>query len=219
MWCVPDLNEEYVTRMMDILEVYERPYDPSFPVVCFDEKSKQLLSCKREGSLVQPGQAQREDYEYIRHGTVNLFVAVEPRGKKRTVTVTKHRKGKDVALMLEKLVMKTYKDAQKVILVLDNLNVHGAGTIRKHLPEQRVQALLDRIEWHFTPKHASWLNMAEIEIGALSAQCLKRHCSTIKEMKKHTAAWTRNRNKSQIGINWKFTRKDAARKFKLDSVN
>ena len=108
MWCVPELNEEYKERMMDVLEVYERPYDPKKPVVCFDEKNKQLLSRKRSGSAVAKGKPRRKDCEYVRHGTANLFVAVEPKGKKRTVTVTKQRKGDDVALMIEKLVMETY---------------------------------------------------------------------------------------------------------------
>ena len=219
MWCVPEINEEYEKRMMDVLEVYERPYDPLRPVVCFDEKSRQLLSRKWKGSGVAKRKPRRKDSEYVRHGTANLFVAVEPKGKKRTVTVTKQRKGEDVALMIEKLVMEIYAKAEKVALVLDNLNVHGAGTIRKHLPKKRAKALLDRIEWHFTPKHASWLNMAEIEIGVLSSQCLKREMETMDEMKKHVAIWTRQRNDQAAGINWSFTRKDAQRKFKLDSGN
>jgi hypothetical protein len=219
MWCVPELDDEYVSRMIDILEVYERPYDSDFPVICFDEKSKQLLSRKRRGSLPKPNKPRREDYEYVRHGTANLFVAVEPKGKNRTITVTKQRKGEDVALMLEKLVTEIYKDAKKLVFIVDNLNVHSESSIRKHLPEKRANAVLEKIEWHFTPKHASWLNMAEIEIGALSRQCLKRYYPTLQEMEKHVAIWTEKRNTENIGINWKFTAEDAAEKFKLNSGN
>lgn len=219
MWCVPKLDDEYIRRMMDILEVYERPYDAKKPVICFDEKSRQLLSRKRTGCPVKAGKPKRCDYEYVRHGTANLFVAVEPKGKKRTVTVTRQRKGIDVALALEKLVMATYAAAEKVVLVLDNLNVHGAGTIRKHLPPERAKALLERIEWHFTPKHASWLNMAEIEIGVLSSQCLRRDMKTREEMRKHVDTWVEERNTQKAGIHWTFTKKDAARKFKLNSEN
>ena len=219
MWCVPKLDDEYIARMMDVLEVYERPYDPLRPVVCFDEKSKQLLDRKRQCSPVKRGKPKRVDYEYVRHGTVNLFVAVEPKGKKRMVTVTRRRTGKDVALMFEQLVQTTYKTAHKVVLVLDNLNVHNAKTIEKHLPCDRAKALLERIEWHFTPKHASWLNMAEIEIGAISAQLLGRDIATFQDMQKHVAAWVGLRNQNKTGINWNFTRKKAKQKFKLDSGN
>ena len=207
------------TRMMDVLEVYERPYDPARPVVCFDEKSKQLLGRKRQGSLVKQGRTHRKDCEYVRHGTVNLFIAVEPKGKKRPITVTRRRSGEDVALMLERLVQKTDKAAEKVLLVLDNLNVHSIRTIEKHLPPDRAKPLLERIEWHFTPKHASWLNMAEIEIGAISSQLLGRDMSSFQEIQKHVAAWVKYRNKHKAGINWNFTRKKAAQKFKLSSVN
>lgn len=217
MWCVGEITPEYERRMMDILEVYERPPDPLYPVVCFDEKSRQLLSPTREGSRAKPGKPRHKDAEYVRHGTANLFVAVEPKAGKRIVTVTRHRKGEDVAKMLETLVMEIYRAAEKVVLVLDNLNVHSVGTIHKHLPEDRAQALLNRIEWHFTPKHASWLNMAEIEIGVLSRQCLKRDMASLEEMDKHVCIWQQARNQQQAKINWKFTRKAAAMKFKLDS--
>ena len=219
MWCVPSLDDEYIACMMDVLEVYERPYDPARPVVCFDEKSKQLLDRKRKGSPVRRGKPQRTDYEYVRHGTVNLFVAVEPKGKTRTLTVTRRRTGKDVALMLERLVQKTYRDVEAVVLVSDNLNVHSVRTIQKHLPAERAKALLDRIEWHFTPKHASWLNMAEIEIGAISSQLLGRDIPSFQEMQKHVAAWTRRRNEDKASINWNFTRKKATEKFKLSAEN
>lgn len=219
MWCVPKLDEAYVGRMMDVLEVYERPYDARRPVVCFDEKSRQLLSRKRAGSHVARGRAKRTDCEYVRHGTANLFVAVEPKGGKRTVEVTARRTGEDVARALEKLAMETYREAEKVVLVLDNLNVHSPKVIEKHLPKRRAKAVLRRIEWHFTPKHASWLNMAEIEIGVLTSQCLRRDMASMNEMQAHVAAWTAERNRHEARIDWSFTTADARRKFRLDSGN
>lgn len=215
MWCVPTITPEYEARMLDILAVYEREKDDKNPVICFDEKSRQLLENKYPSSAVKPGKPRRKDGEYVRHGTANLFVAVEPKAGKRHVSVTRQRRGEDVAKFLKKLVMNDYKGAKKVSIVLDNLNVHGPKTIRKHLPEQEVEALLERIDWRFTPKHASWLNMAEIEISVLSRQCLKRDMPTLEEMEKHVTAWQNDRNAAGVKIDWRFTRKDARKKFKL----
>jgi len=158
--------------MLDVLEVYERPYDAKKPVVCIDEKSKQLLGRERISRPVRPGKERRRDYEYVRHGTVNLFVAVEPKGKRRCLRVTRRRTAQDFARYLEYVVMKKYRDAEKVILVLDNLNIHFETSISGALPQERAEKLLKRIEPHYTPKHASWLDMAEIEISALRVRFL-----------------------------------------------
>lgn len=202
--------------MMDVLEVYERPYDPDIPVVCFDEKSKQLLDKVRENLPARPGKERRKDYEYKRHGTVNLFVSVEPKGKKRTIKVTKRRTKVDFAKEIKRLITKTYRKAEKLIMVLDNLNTHREKAIREVLGEE-AEEILKKIEFHYTPKHASWLNMAEIEMSALTTQCLRQMIPTFQGMQRQTAAWVRDRNEKRVGINWTFTRTKARQKFKLNT--
>lgn len=217
MWCVTEMTEEYIKRMLDVLEVYERPYNPLYPVVCFDEKSKQLLDKPRKSIAAKPkpGSLKKVDYEYRRNGTVNIFVAVEPKGKKRHLFVTKHRKKGDFAKAIKRLVMGKYKSAEKVVLVTDNLNIHSEKVLREIFNNEEAEKIINRIEWHYTPKHASWLNMAEIEINVLSRQCLSREIPAFQGMQKHTAKWSMNRNEMNIGINWQFTRKKAKIKFKL----
>jgi len=215
MWCIPHLNDEYIERMMDVLEVLERPYDPKNPVVCFDEKSKQLLQSNRPTKKTQPGQYRRRDYEYQRNGTVNLFVSAEPKGKRRNVKVTKHRRKTDFARAIRDVVMKDYAEADVVIMIMDNLNTHTEKSIRETYSQNEAEEILSRIEWHFTPKHASWLNPAEIEIGVLSRQCLKQMIPTFQDMQKQVAAWKRRRNDKQANIHWQFTRQKAQNKFKL----
>lgn len=214
MWCIKKIDAEYEERMMDVLEVYERPYDPNKPVICLDEKSVQLLAETRRPVPAKPGTVKRTDYEYKRHGTVNLFVMVEPKGKHHRVTVTKRRTKADFAKEMEKIITNDYAKAEKVILVTDNLNIHSPQVILETLGEERGRPIVDKIEWHYTPKHASWLDMAEIEINALSSQCLQQKISTFQGMQQQTAAWTKDRNKKQIGINWQFTREKAKEKFK-----
>ena len=215
MWCIPKVTPEYEQKMLDVLEVYERPYDPKFPVICVDEKSKQLVEDSRPGMPAKPGRIAKQDYEYRRHGTVNLFVAVEPKGNRRKVTVTKHRKKVDFVKFTRRLVEHDYRQAEKVILVLDNLNTHFEKPFREVLNPDQADRLLKRIEFHHTPKHASWLNQAEIEIQALSTQCLSQRVSTFPTMRHHVSVWTKERNQNQVGINWKFTRKKAREKFHL----
>lgn len=202
---------------MDILEVYERPYNPKYPVVCFDEKSKQLLDKLRKAipAKTKQGSLKKVDYEYQRNGTVNIFVATEPKGKKRHILVTKQRKKDDFAKVIKTLVMNKYKNAEKLVLVTDNLNIHNEKAIRETLEKEEAEQIINRIEWHYTPKHASWLNMAEIEINALSRQCLNQEIPSFQKMQKHTSIWSKDRNKMKIGINWKFTRKKAKIKFKF----
>lgn len=202
--------------MMDVLGVYERPYDPKRPVVCLDEKSKQLLEDARHSLPVQPGQIKRRDYEYIRHGTVNCFVAVEPKGKRRFVIVRKRKKKLDFAAVIKYLLTGPYKDVEMLVLVVDNLNTHNENALIETYGEEEGKILCDRIEWHYTPKHGSWLDMAEIEIAVLSKQCLKKAIATIQKMRHNVACWVKDRNRREKGINWTFTREKAAKKFNLD---
>lgn len=215
MWCIAKVTPEYIERMMDILEIYELPYNPKFPVICFDEKTKQLLGDVTNPIPASPGKIKKVDYNYKRNGVVNLFVSVEPRGKKRYITTTKRRTKVDFAKEIERLV-KRYKKAEKIILITDNLNTHSAKCIVDAFGKERGDKIIDKIDWHYTPKHASWLNMAEIEINTLSNQCLKRKIPTFQEMQKQVAAYKNNRNKKELGINWQFTREKAKTKFKIE---
>src|SRR5713101_4467559 len=162
MWCIPKITPEFVRKMLDVLEVYSRDYDPKLPVVCLDEKSKQLTKEIRLPLNSRPGKVARTDYEYKRNGTVNLFVAVEPKGGKGTVRVTRRRTGKDYASFVKYLVLHAYKKAAKIVLVEDNLNTHNKETLIAILGEKTGTRIAAKIEWRYTPKHASWLDQAEI---------------------------------------------------------
>lgn len=215
MWCIPHLDAEYIRRMLDVLEVYERAYDPKRPVVCIDEKNFQLLSSKRKALALGTGKALREDYEYVRHGTVNAFVAVEPLGKTRHVRVTARRTAGDFAAFIYFIVMVKYAAADKVVLVTDNLNTHFAKSLVATYGQTKADQILERIEWHYTPCHGSWLNMAEIEINVLSRQCLRQRFGDRATATKHIRAWQRRRNLAGKGIAWKFTQAKARERFKL----
>lgn len=214
MWVISRITPEFEQKMNDVLEVYERAYDPKKPVVCIDEKSKQLLREIREPIGTTPGKPLRADYEYERNGTCNIFVAVEPKGKKRTVRVTRHRAGEDWAALINYLVKHVYKRIKKLVLVEDNLNTHNKETLIEH-PGEEGKKIARKIEWHYTPKHGSWLDQAEIEIHALSKQCLNRRIPDIHTMQSELAACVRKRNRDRCGINWQFTREKAKKKFHL----
>ena len=215
MWCIPKVTPEFKRRMFDVLKVYAREYDPTRPVVCMDEKNKQLLEDTRIPIMGKPGKPARADYEYKRNGTCNLFVAVEPKGEKRVVRVTRRRTGKDYASFIKYLVTHVYKKAAKIILVEDNLNTHNRKTLIESLGEKEGKRISRRIEWHYTPKHASWLDQAEIEIHSLETQCLNKRIPDFHTMQSEVAACVKKRNKDQCGINWQFTREEAEQKFKL----
>lgn len=216
MWCIPTITAEFKKRMLDVLEVYERPYDPQKPVVCIDEKSKQLLKETRTPSARKPARPLRSDYEYERNGTCNLFVAVEPKAGKRIVRVTRHRAKKDYASFIKHLVIHIYGKAKKIVLVEDNLNTHNKEVLIEVLGEKEGGKIARKIEWHYTPKHASWLDQAEIEIHSLEQQCLNRRIPDFHTMQSELAACARKRNHDQCRINWQFTRKKAKEKFKLN---
>jgi transposase/DNA-binding XRE family transcriptional regulator len=212
-WCVTELNDEYIKRMEDVLDVYERPYDPNCPVVCLDEKPIQLLEDIRPSSGVVPGEVKKVDYEYRRKGTANVFCAVEPKTGKYINKVTNRRTGADFALFLRELEKK-YQSAEKIVLIMDNLNIHGKKSLTDTMGEEKANILWNRFEVHHTPKHASWLNQAEIAIGMYSRQCLGRaRIPDIQTLEKKTKAWNRIANKNKVKINWQFNTAKAREKF------
>ncbi len=212
MWCIGELNAEYRKRMYELLELYARPYCAHEPVICIDEKSKQLLDDARSGLPIKPGAPAKDDYEYVRAGTCNLFVALEPKGKRRVVRVTQQRTKPQFVAFVRRLLERTYRSARKVHLVLDNLNTHLRSSFEQVLGRVAARALLRRVQFHYTPKHASWLNMAEIEISILERQCLARRLTDRAQVCREVSAWQRRRNARRCGIDWTFTRQDADRK-------
>lgn len=212
MWCIGRITAEYRNRMYDLLHLYHLPYRKEEPVVCVDEKSKQLLQDSRRPLPPKPGEPAKSDYEYKRAGTCNVFVAVEPKGGRRMTEVTAHRAKPDFVRFVKTLLEQTYGSARKVHLVLDNLNTHFRSCFQEVLGRKAAARLLRRVKFHYTPKHASWLNMAEIEIGILDRQCLDRRWPNRETMTREVAAWQRRRNTERRGIEWTFTRQDADKK-------
>ena len=213
MWCIGQITEEYRQRMYALLALYARPLDPSEPVVCIDEKSLQLLAHSRAPLPIAPGVVRKEDYEYVRKGTTNLFVAVEPKAGRRTVTVTDQRGKRDFVAFVSSLLGGAYAAARRIHIVVDNLNTHFRKSFDDVLGPHAAEKLLRRVQFHYTPKHASWLNMAEIEIGILNRQCLDRRLSERQILEREVDHWQRARNAIGRTIEWKFTRQDADRKF------
>lgn len=212
MWCIPNLTPEFKERMEDILTLYTRPYNPLEPVVCLDEKSKQLLADSHPCHPTRPGKIALQDYEYVRKGTANIFVAVEPLAGRRIVEVTKQRKKPDYARYIEQVIA-AYPDATTIHVVQDNLNIHFLSSLIEAFGVRKARRLWKRITPHYTPKHASWLNMAEIEINALSEQCLDRRIPSIETLSSEVAACTRRRNADRCMITWTFTPEKAREKF------
>ena len=212
MWCIGTLTEEYRQRMYEVLELYARPYRKNEPVICIDEKSKQLLRDSRAPLSMKPGVPAKYDYEYVREGTCNVFVAVEPKGGRRVLEVTERRTTPEFVGFVRNLLERTYASARKVHLVLDNLNTHFRSCFEEVLGRSAARALLRRVQFHYTPKHASWLNMAEIEIGILERQCLGRRLMDRATARREVNAWQRQRNAERRRIDWTFTRQDADRK-------
>jgi DDE superfamily endonuclease/Homeodomain-like domain len=214
-WCIPTAPDaEFVYRMEDILHVYTRPYDPAHPQVCMDEINTQLLSDTRDPLPLQPGQPERFDYEYERHGVCNVFLACEPLTGKRYTMVAAQRTKQQWAQFIRQLADEHYPTAQKIVLVMDNLNTHTLAALYEVFPVAEARRLAQRFEVHYTPKHASWLNMAEIELSALDRQCLSQHLASLDMAQRHIAAWTTRRNRASVTINWRFTAEDASIKLK-----
>src|SRR4051812_8001780 len=214
MWCVPKIDGEYVARMEDVLDLYAEPLDPARPVVCLDESPLQLIGEVREPIPAAPGQVERVDYEYRRNGTVNLFVAVDAHRPWRKVTVTDQRTARDYAKRLRELVDVDYPDAGCIRLVQDNLSTHTPGSLYEAFPAPEAHRILERLEFHYTPKHASWLNMVEIEIGVLKRQCLDRRIDDREELEREIAAWERQRNLAGAHLKWMFTTEKARTKMR-----
>ena len=212
MWCIGELTEEYRNRMYALLELYARPLSAAEPVICIDEKSLQLIGHSRAPLPMTECAPAKHDYEYTRNGTTNLFVAVEPKAGQRIVSVTAHRGKVDFVAFVGELLTGTYAKARRVHLVLDNLNIHFKKCFDDVLGPCAAAKLLRRVQFHYTPKHASWLNMAEIEIGILSRQCLDRRVDSRQLLRTEVDAWQQARNASRQSIEWKFTRQDADQK-------
>jgi len=205
-------NSDFVANMENVLDVYKRPYSKDYPVVCMDESPKQLIAETRNAERLKDG-TKLIDYEYSRKGVCNIFIANEPLAGKRTVKITKRKTKKDWAMFINDIAMQ-YQDAKKITLIMDNLNTHKAGSFYEVFEPKEAKSLMDRFDFVFTPKHGSWLNMAEIELNVLNGQCLNRRIDNIEEIKQETQAWKDYRNNKDSKINWQFITSDSRIKLK-----
>ena len=199
--------------MEAVLELYSRPYDPQEPVVCFDERPVQLVSETRVPLPPEPGKPERYDYEYKREGTCNLFAFFQPLQGWRQIKVTEHRTSEDFALCMQYLVDVLFPEAAQIHLVLDNLNTHTPAALYQTFPPQEALRILSKLEFHYTPKHGSWLNMVELEFSVLSRQCLERRIPSITELQQEIEAWEQERNQNRATVNWRFSTVDARTRF------
>jgi hypothetical protein len=214
MWCIPPkASAEFVAAMEDVLEVYHRPYDPARPQVCMDETSKQLIGEVREPLPPAPGQVERYDSVYVRNGVANLFLAFEPLAGWREVKVTDSRTRTDWAHFVRELVDGRYKEAEKIVLVMDQLNTHSVASLYEAFPPAEARRIAERLEVHHTPKHGSWLNMAEIELSALGRD-LPERVGDRAALARHVGAWRGRRNESGVKAQWQFTTADARTKLR-----
>jgi hypothetical protein len=213
MWCVAELDEEYIAKMEDVLETYEKPYNPAEPVVCLDEKPVTLHADVRAVAPVKPGREARRDNEYGRRGTANMFCAVEPKAGRHFTFATPNRSAFEFARVACELAMQ-YPNAATIHLVLDNLNIHCLKSLTDAFGKEIGTEIWDRFTIHYTPKHGSWLNQAEIEIGLFSRQCLgNRRIPDLTALRRQSRMWNRRINRDEVKINWKFDRRAARRKF------
>jgi hypothetical protein len=214
-WCIPpEQDAEFCWRMEDVLEVYTRPYDPRRPQVCLDETSRQLLAEVTAPLPAAPGRPARQDYEYVRQGVCNVFLVCEPLRGWRHVTMSERRTRIDWAHCIRELVDMHYPDADVIVLVQDNLNTHTPASLYAAFPPAEAKRLADKLELHYTPKHGSWLNMAEIELSVLAGQCLDRRLADRATLTREVAAWEATRNATGRGVDWRFTTEDARIKLK-----
>ena len=204
----PEQNGSFVANMEMVLDVYKRPFDPFHPIICMDESPKQLISETRKPIPAAPGRSAKYDYEYKRCGMCNIFLACEPLAGKRMIKVTERRTALDWACFIEEIAAQ-YEQAEKITLVLDNLNTHNAGSFYEKFSPENAKALMNRFELVHTPKHGSWLNIAEIELNVLWGQCLKRRINDIGIVMKEAVAWQDDRNNRNAKVNWRFTTADA----------
>ena len=214
MWCIPPKqNADFVAKMEDVLDVYALPYDDKYPVVCIDEKPYQLIAEVREPLPTKQGSPQKIDNEYERCGTSSIFVVIEPLTGRRYAHARNHRTAIDFAYEIEDLV-RNYSNAVKILLVLDNLNTHTISSLYKAFPAEKARELTKKIEIHYTPKHGSWLNIAEIAISILSKQCINKRISNIEILNSEISAWQKSSNDNLKKVNWHFTTSDARVKLK-----
>ena len=209
---IPAVGAEFVARMEDVLDLYAEPHDPARPVVCFDETSKQLVAETRTPLPMAPGVPERIDYEYERNGTANLFLVTQPLGAWRHVDVTERRTKHDFAHQMRELVDRHFPDAERIRVVLDNLNTHTPAALYEAFPPPEARRVLRKLEFHYTPLHGSWLNMAELEFSMLSRQCLDRRIGDRDTLVTEVVAWEAARNEQRATITWQFTVDDARRK-------
>ena len=209
MWCIQEITEEYKSRMYRLLELYKMAYNPCQPVVCMDEKSKQLLEDSRDSIKSTPGKPEKYDYEYRRKGTCNIFVAIAPQEGKRVIKVTDTRKKEDFAYFIEDLIEKHFPEAKVIQLVLDNLNTHFEKSLIETFGKKKATKLLKKIRFIHTPKHASWLNMAEIEINIMDRQCTGGRIESKEKLESEVLIWSKDRNEQKRTIQWKFTKQNA----------
>jgi transposase len=215
MWCIPPKSDaEFVCAMENVLSVYTRPFDQKRPVVCFDEKNKQLVGEVRTPIAAAPGRVERHDYEYVRNGTANLFMLVEPLRGWRRVDVTSRRTKRDFAKQMKELVDDHYPDATKITLVMDNLNTHRLSCLYESFAPEEARRLIEKIEVVHTPKHGSWLNMAECELSVLEKQCLSDRIADEATLRRRVSTWDSNRNGRSKKIDWQFRTTDARIKLK-----
>lgn len=210
----PTASPAFVAAMEDVLEVYHRPYDPDYPVICMDESSKQLIEDTYTPLPAKVGMVAKTDHEYRRHGVRDIFLAVEPLTGRRITKITKTRRQTDWAYFIRGLLDDHYPNVKKVVLVMDNLNTHTVAALYATFPPAEALRLWQRIEPHNTPKHGSWLNIAECELSVLSRQCLNRRIATEQKLTQQVAAWTDDRNQNHSKIDWQFTTEDARIKLK-----
>jgi hypothetical protein len=209
-WCIPpEADADFVCAMEDVLEVYHRPFDAKRPLVCLDEGTKQLVGEVVQPLPAEPGQPERFDYEYVRHGTANLFMISEPLLGWRHVAVTERRTARDFAAVLRWLAEDLHPDAETIVLVMDNLNTHKLASLYELFPPEQARRLAERFEIHYTPKHGSWLNVAEIELSVLARQCLDRRLETNAILCREVLAWEEERNERAVEVRWRFTTADA----------
>jgi len=218
MWCVPEIDREFIDRMEDLLELYAKPLDALAPVVCLDERPVQLFNEERPGRRARPGKIAKRDYEYIRRGTANIFCIVEPRGGRHQTHVTPNRKGDAFARALQR-VSKRYARVRTIHLVVDNLNTHGEKCLRRYFGDLAGKRLWKRFTVHYTPKHASWLNPAEMEASLVSRECLgARRLGDYKTLRCEVAAWNQRADHHRRCIDWKWRVSDARRVFRYDGI-
>ena len=210
----PDQNASFVAAMEDVLEVYARPYDSNFPVVCMDESSVQLIDEVQNPVPAAPGHPELVDDEYVRNGVASIFLEVEPLGGKRKVKITERRTRIDWAQFIKEMLEYRYPNVTKVVLVMDNLNTHNMASLYTAFPPNEARAMAERLEIHYTPKHGSWLNVAEIELSVLKRQCLAGRIADIEKMRSEVDAWNVDRNNRQSDIDWQFRTEDARVKLK-----